>query len=304
MPRNTVALLRQSLVETADNCLREAWYDLTAWLPGTSDAAAIGTGYHGGLEYYYAMRRDHPTTALYELHDEYMINEYVDAGLQAFHEEIERAGDAMRWNDHTQDEAEEIIEHLIRTYFSEGHYWPDVSSDGGTYRVEAVELKLDAPRPDWLPPGWAPSMTVDLLLSWTPPGGSHPTHWILVDHKTSGKRWAERKATARENFQAMWYLIHVADHLGITHAEMSAYFDVMRRDGQAFQRLQTVVTESDIHRAKVKAQRVALVLDQTFDLPGGPAGNPKSNFCSDKYCNYWDVCPWGAGTTSETLVTF
>lgn len=306
--------LRQSGVTNLDICLRREWYNQVDYNTGTSDAAAFGTGYHAGMEEFYRLRRDNPDVPLVVFLTPEKVDGYVQSAREAFWEAAHQAGDLMKWNDYSPQSVDPVLDNAVRAYFSgkigdTETYWPERLGDG-LIRVEAVELRFDLPTPAWLPAGWSPSGTADLLLSWVLPGESRPAHLYAEDHKTSGKAWALRKADAREAFQATYYTPVLLDwattmygHL-YTIEDITWTYGVMRRDGAKFQRLPTPMSEADLARMRAKARAAAEMMDTILDMPNGPAGNPGSNLCSHKYCNHWDVCPWGGGPAVQETPLF
>jgi hypothetical protein len=169
---------------------------------------------------------------------------------------------------------------MLRTYVNGGFEWPS------TYQVYGVEVGFNF---DWKD-GHTRSGTMDLVL--VDPFGAI----IGVDHKTAGRMWPSGKEHPRKNNQASWYVGALKEMF----PDASAYrfcFDVMTYAGKFDRRL---VEPSDDHIKAIedKATQVALIFSWAraagLDLPA----NPGSNLCSDKYCDFWQMCPHG-----ETLRT-
>jgi hypothetical protein len=55
----TILKMRQSLIGSAETCLKRAAYSLADPVYKTGEARAIGTAYHKALETYYSLRQEH-----------------------------------------------------------------------------------------------------------------------------------------------------------------------------------------------------------------------------------------------------
>jgi hypothetical protein len=137
---------------------------------------------------------------------------------------------------------------------------------------------------DWQD-GHTRSGTMDLVL--IDPFGAV----IGVDHKTAGRMWPAGKEHPRKNNQASWYVGALKEMF----PQAPAYrfcFDVMTYAGKFDRR---VVEPSDDHIKAVEAKATQVATLYSWARAGGldlPA-NPGSNLCSDKYCDFWTLCPHG-----------
>lgn len=256
-------LMRQSLLGSADTCLRRAQYDIDPDRPrSTSEARAIGVGYHAGLEAYYRARQAGGPCAP----DQEQLRSITEHAIRAFRAEIP---DEFTWET-SQNDCELKVSSMLATYFGEQHYWPDA------YAVIAVEETFTAPWTD----GWDRHGTIDLAL-----GG--PDGWTyLVDHKTAGRRWPANKEHPRKNNQAPWYVRAWRDMTGDTQVRF--VFDVMTYGGQFERRVSDPEPRHELAVLE-RARAVAVLLDAGIDLPG----NPSSTLCSPRWCDHWSVCPYG-----------
>lgn len=266
-------IIRQSTLGNADACLRRMQYDIET-PPGeyhTGSKRAIGTAYHAGLELYYRRRKageDKPN-ALYD---------FVKAGIEAFDDEAEHAGEFFLWDAEDfpdRDSCVEVIGRCITNYFEGEFYWPP------EFEVVDIEIPFELPAG----PHTLKSGGIDLVLR-------DPVGYIIGDdHKTAGKMWDQYKHTPRKNNQASLY----------THALKALYpdaigyrfvFSVMTYRG-VFARRISDPRPDHINAVLAKVGQVASLYEgmraNGLELPA----NPSSNLCSPKYCDFWDVCPHG-----------
>jgi hypothetical protein len=241
---------------------------------------ATGTAYHAALELMYSWRAaSSPAT---RPADDDVLTCLLAEATASFDSEFARAGEYWMWDDKlpNRDQAIGTITDMLRTYVNGGFEWPS------TYQVYGVEVGFNF---DWKD-GHTRSGTMDLVL--VDPFGAI----IGVDHKTAGRMWPSGKEHPRKNNQASWYVGALKEMF----PDASAYrfcFDVMTYAGKFDRRL---VEPSDDHIKAIedKATQVALIFSWAraagLDLPA----NPGSNLCSDKYCDFWQMCPHG-----ETLRT-
>lgn len=261
--------IRQSTLGDFDICQLRAQYKVAGWVPrGGSEASVCGTAYHAGLELYYAERAaggpQNPTSddiARY-LVDAHRTLDAEVAGIEGF-----------VW-DTSADEAHHCVEVMVRAYFKDYYQWPD------TFEILAVEHSFH----HQFLPGWDATGTVDLVMRRT-----SDNFLVTDDHKTAGKMWSQSKADPRQNNQSAWYAIWVQeDFPGFDGFD--AWFSVMRRDGAKFQRFQSPVDRRHMEAVSAKAESAARLLDSGLELPP----NQSSALCSEKYCDAWTLCPFGA----------
>lgn len=251
--------LRQSLLNDGDVCQMRMAYGLDTSLPRRPrQAPVIGTGYHAGLEAYYRGSRD--------------IADLVAAGVEAI--EAEDQDGEVIW-DTSKDDAIATMSTMLTSYVEGGRGW-----DPGRFDVLAVEWDFAEPFED----GALATGTIDLVLL-DKANGWH----LLVDHKTARKPWKRGKESARNTNQVPWYLHWWTVTRPTPPAGVRFFFDVMTYDC-AFERRESVATAT--HRARVlrKASLVHELLAK-----GGPfMPNTQHYLCSPQWCDWWDLCPWGA----------
>jgi hypothetical protein len=288
--------LRQSLLNSADICLRRAQYDLNP--PGpkrTSESAIIGTGYHAGLEHYYDWRMQEE---MYGDADNAVVppaDVLVQANVAAHDtvvHEIEKYEPHLITWDTSPKRAIEIAQEMMKAYFEQAHYW------GPEYVVLGTEV------PFWLPspyPGWVNHGTADLVLHGPDPcasadeivesisyNGEDGTFGIIIDdHKTSSRKWDAKKHTVRKTAQVPTYFEAWQVMTGAYPLAFS--FSIIQRNG-TFERRLVRPTDDEMAAFKTKRDNVVQLLSLGVDLPG----NTASNLCSSKYCSWWEQCPMGA----------
>lgn len=276
--------LTQSIIGTADICLKKLEYQFYNPQPNRGHvSSSMGTGYHAGLAQYYLDRRDRG----FFLPTDGEILSYVEVAIEAFRTDVlvdqytGEPNETFDWRFQaktyrleervlTQDEAEAMVATLVKRYFTENHVWPSL------YEVVAVEQRLTLPFYDT---GWARSAAIDLVLS------DEPGTYTLVDNKTTKKAWNKQKGRPT-NPQAAWYIAAWREWSGAYNVEF--VYDIMGHDG-SFERRYAPRTDRQIEATDERAREVAKLIDQ-----GGPfPPNPDSFLCSEPYCDYWEVCPYG-----------
>ncbi|HZU73562.1 MAG TPA: PD-(D/E)XK nuclease family protein [Acidimicrobiales bacterium] len=256
--------MRQSLMGSADICLKRAGYDLVGDDKNTSESRIVGTAYHGGLEAYYRMRwwGQRPTW-----------DDARTGALNAFVNERDLY-QFSAW-DTSQEEAWDKVEGMLRAYIDNGHAWPE------DHRVLAVEQPFDLPLVD----GWLLHGTIDLVIA--DPAGNV----ILEDHKTAKRKWPREKGAARKSNQAVvysyaWQRLTGQEATGFT-------FAVMTHRGE-FERRWTKATPHMIDEILKKAWTLTVLLQLPVEqLPP----TTDHNLCSAAYCDHWDRCPMGAAAS-------
>lgn len=251
--------LRQSTMGTADVCLRRVGFELDPAVAGGTSEARIC-----GTAYHAGLEAHYNGGATSPL---VAARETFDAISEGFD----------RWEQGSRQEALERVMSMIRRYFEDGCQW-DLS-----HQVIGVEQEWYAP----LNEGLCLRGTIDLVLR--APGGGI----ILVDHKTAGRKWQKGKESARKNNQAtlyLWAWWRLTGELG------RFSFDVMTYAGD-FERRVVTRESNEFTGMLQKAISLANLLDicPVEMLPP----NTTSPLCSEKFCDFWAVCPWG-----QALETF
>lgn len=251
-----MATLSPSLLNDADTCLKRLEFKRTDQEYRSGDIRATGNGYHKGLEAYYSVGASR--------------SEILLAAYTEFDAEVERCGEHFKWQE-TLEVAHERMTNMLTAYFEDGHYWPS------TYEVLATEYEYTHAVGET----WAEHGFIDLLLK-------DPNGWIvIVDHKSAGKMWADSKAEARKLNQPALYTKAIQEDFG-TDQTIFCY-DVMTYAGK-FKRFQSIATPEIVAAVKQKQLIIGGLFYSDMPLPG----NPSSNLCSSKFCDFWDICPHGA----------
>lgn len=260
-------LMRQSTIGNADKCLKQLEYSLDPSIPyGTGEARVVGTAYHAGLEAYYRARMEGELLPAIEVHK---------AASNAFWTE---APSVPRW-DTSSEEAALKIRPMIDQYLEVG-VWPY------DYKVIGIEVPFTEP---WLN-GWKAHGTIDLVVQ-TPEG-----FIVLDDHKTAKKPWNRTKDNARHNNQGSWYTYW----WWVTSGQMPNFcWSIMTYAGQ-FERRYATRNRSEILAVIKKAEQIARLVDATggVDLPP----NTDGWWCSEKFCDFWDLCPYGSAMDQDRWV--
>lgn len=284
--------MRQSTIGSALDCTKKMSFQLDPSIPYHNGVVrAMGTAVHKGHEDYYLHRRE--TGEL-----ETDIKPWVRAALKAFEEEIERAEDRFDWRvepakPHLKTpkpeirydfkQASEKIAEGIVYYHQNKCYWPE------GYDVIEAELQFNLPWPgrdEWLRHG-----TIDLVLRDTTNG-----QLILVDHKTSKGPKKESDYSAAKSPQAAYYL-HAAQlmHRILDPGDLPLRFvyDVLaltHGKTPTFMRFDQNRTPKQIEAVQQQAEDIISIIEA-----GGPfLPNTSSFLCSEMYCDFWDICPYGS----------
>lgn len=245
----------------------------------TSVMRAIGTGYHGGLAkgYMMVMGGEPPT-----------IDAMNAAAVDDLRAELYEHSDSIDWRYQTAGKRQEEIvydeaqciatmAYALRKYVEDNRWWPFER-----YEVLGVEQPFLI---DW---GQRKRRgTMDLIVRDIETGWVH-----VVDHKLTRRKWYERKAGAGESVQAAWYVDAAKALYGTDHVTFN--YDVMTTSGD-FQRFDAHRTEIEINLTMDKAAAVAEAIEK-----GGPfIPNTSSFLCSEAFCDYWDLCPYGQGLNGK-----
>lgn len=280
----------QSTLGAADKCMLSAQYTLDhpVGFRHTSGASrATGTGYHSGMAGLY--------TARMLGQDELTVSAVIDLAVASY--DLEKVVDSysntpvevFKYDDKVPDDAtaHSLMKVMIETYY-EHHRWPQ------DWRVLGVETPFKVPVETQFDfELQASAGGIDLVLQ-------DPIGYVLaVDHKTANKAWDQGKHKPRKNNQSPYYV-----HFGLRTMWPDAVgyrmvFDVIQypnKSGECkFERRISDPDAKDEAAIKKKMMDFAFMYDLVhvkagMDLPA----NPASTLCNPKWCDFWDVCPYGA----------
>jgi hypothetical protein len=261
--------MRQSTLGSFDICPRRAQLSILPHPYSTSVAAAVGTAYHAGLEHLFGTvgetgEIDWPGTQ-------------VEA-LSSLNAEVARAEDRMSWGDDTHETAADRVLELLRYYKDSGRFTQLI----GAHDIVATELEFDVP---WRET-WSQSGTIDLVLR-----GRDSGEIVLIDHKTTGRKWWASKSTFKQLPQAAWYL-HAYEQATEERPVMFV-FDVMTYKGELD--IRPLIRNPKLEQSIMDRFDTAATVMDLFDETGMDwPTNPSSVLCSEKYCDHWERCPMGA----------
>ena len=246
----------------------------------TGEAAVMGTGYHAALAAHYQARKDGDTVTRADLYD---------AARDAIEAEYARAGEHMR---HWAWKPAELLETAwacVDHYIDGEHGWH------ASYEVLAVEVECHMPARflPGLPAEWTIEFTVDLVLR-EPYSG----RLILVDHKTSRRKWNKAYHlpvhAPQPSFYGHLFPIVFAEMSGLPiQQDVSFYFDIIQHQGYSFERRQAPIThEGWLYWADVLTKTAR----QLEAAPNAEllVANPDHKLCDARYCDWFDDCPYGA----------
>jgi len=288
---------RQSLLGEADKCLRSLQYSIQGppdGIKGSGISRELGTGYHAGLELFYADVKDGKV----RLPSNIDWTKYFDHAVDEMELSISEVPEEhFIWSEKIpdKDRAFEILEVMLHAYFDPDSpkYWPvmPITSSDTSPRWSVIGTEVSFIWADRslnsLVTGEMGERggTLDLLLR-APDGGL-----VAVDHKTAGRAWDRNKHHPRKNNQAPWYVAWLKHEYPDAPYHRFC-FDIMTYTGK-FERRISDPDERHIEAIGQKAvalRRVLDIIDQGFDLPT----NPASTLCSPLYCDHWRYCSSGA----------
>lgn len=282
--------MRQSTINSGLDCSKKMSFQLDPAIPYHNGVVrAMGTAVHKGHEEYYLHRRE--TGEL-----ETDIKPWVRAALKSFEDEIERAEDRFDWRVEPakpnlktpkpeikydfQSACAKISDGLV-FYHQNKCYWP------AEYEVIEAELQFNLPWPErdeWIRHG-----TIDLVLRDTKTG-----QVVLVDHKTAKGPKKQADYSAAKTPQAAYYL-HAAQLLDLDLGDSPPKFvyDILALTygkDVTFMRFDQPRTDKQIEAVQQTAEDLMTIIDR-----GGPfLPNTSSYLCSEMYCDFWDICPYGS----------
>ena len=259
-------VLRQSTLGTADTCHKRLQFDMDPMVPhGTGPYRVFGTAYHAGLEAHYQGAEIVPA---------------VDAVFNG-----DEAAQVEDWGDDWVDLEYARTHCLELVSASLAHSW--LNFEGVEVIGTEVTLYANLPRPDWIVKG-----TLDLILGGEYIRNNFEVDHLIVDHKTARRKWPKNKEDARKTNQPAWYVFWWALLWAKAHGgdmpTVGFCFDVMAHD-KSFQRRWPDVTAAQKEAVLAKA---ALVCD-LIDNNGPYLPNTQSFLCSAKWCDHWQICPFG-----------
>tara|TARA_B100001750_G_C15517046_1_gene608145 strand:+ start:1279 stop:2178 length:900 start_codon:yes stop_codon:yes gene_type:complete len=281
--------MRQSLLGTAHSCQYRLNYVLDPNVPYTTGVVrALGTAIHAGHEAYYANRQE--TGDVVSSPDQ--VQEWKNAAFRSFDSELSKVeGVVFDWVYQPKtarkeylrldrSKAKEMIGRSIDLYHDKEYYWDE------DHQVLAVEWDFNLPLEGF--EDWDLSGTLDLLLRHIPTGNIK-----CVDHKNVKAPPAKNKYAAHKTPQAAFYLHAVSSwlqELGIETQEAPTFwYDVLAFDGSGFWRFEEVRDQQQIAVTISQAEMLATLIDK--DGPYLP--NTESFLCSESYCDFWHMCPFG-----------
>ena len=264
-----IQYLRQSTIGNIGVCGLRAKYDRDPNLPfSTGPHREFGTAYHAGLEAHYNGEPPIPAvTAHFASEEAQSITDWGDDWVDA-------------------EQAEHHCKELVTAYTTE-YSW--LSLEG--IKLIGAETMIKSPLPGH--DGWAIQGQLDLVLDVR--DAPHPAledyDHVIVDHKTARKPWNKTKHTARKTLQPSWYT-YWWPKLWLQQTGFKPrtgfVFDIMPQSAQ-FERRFVDVTEAQQQAALLKADAaVKLIESDGLCFP-----NTDSFLCSSKWCDFYDICPFG-----------
>ena len=188
-------------------------------------------------------------------------------------------------------------EYLAFPHLAEEMAWTDATStlmtmlhayepwDPNHFEVLGTEVEWFLP----LTADWVIKGQIDLVLRVR----DHEGCVILDDQKTAARAWPINKGHPRKDPQGplytwAWWQLTGERPQGWTYSICTYKGNFERRPYE--------ITDEHISLALGKAVDLAVLLDRV--PPANLPANPSSNLCSPKYCDYWDLCPFGGGLVS------
>jgi hypothetical protein len=268
--------VRQSTVK---DCLRSMQYTIEQPTFHGGSVRALGTGYHAGVELLYLARQHGlvlPTPAEAIAH---AIKTFDDtsAMVPSHATELTRTAGNFKWNKTVPDRetAVEMLNVMLPAYYEQGLYPAD-------WKVLGVEVPFELA---WSELGTR-NGSIDLVLQ-------DPNGWVVIDdQKTAGKAWPEGKHKPRKAHQAPWY-VSAARELFPGAPGYRFVFSIMTYKGKFERRISDPEPRHEAAADQLLFDTVALYKTARANGLELPA-NPSSNLCSPEYCDWWDICPFGA----------
>lgn len=244
----------------------------------TGSARAIGTAYHAAVETLYNEYHEDPIGVGHE-----NLGALAVVLDDAYMAEVERAGDRFHL-DEGEDHATNRVKarDMLSSYVEGGHYLPaDEWELIGTEITFWDEIGVQKVRG-----------TIDSLFR-----NRNTGTYRIEDHKTAGRMWPKLKESPRKNVQAPFYFAFFvpawceANGVALDYNQWEWTYGVMTYAGK-FDRRNGTPRQWHLDLVTWKLQKAQMTVEQRLYWP-----NPSSNLCSAKYCDHWDVCPFGAAAT-------
>ena len=273
--------VRQSTLGDFDTCGRRMQYSIESPIYHGGIGRAIGTAYHFGLEWAYNAELQNgvwPDVRMACIEAAECLQRTVDLEPSHESEQSKQRGE-FKWDDtHPDfDSAYETLERMLHAYWAD----PDAHWQA-PWKVLATEQGFSQE----LWNGHTRDGSIDLV-------GLDPDGFIFgEDHKTAGKnKWAYNKHHARKQNQAPWYVAALM-RMYPDAPGYRFFFDIMTHKG-VFERRETIVTPAHIEAVEQKALQVVTLFEGMRSAGLDMPANPASNLCSPKFCDHWDICPYG-----------
>lgn len=273
-------VIRQSGLDSLRDCGLKWKYSLMPDRPITGSVSrAMGTAYHAGMETLYGQRKagdlgyaDHE--AMRQAAHESLVKS-VDEAVDGFDWTYQYANSRQQEVVYTFQDMQSVVDGYLIRYIGDGHEW-----DPQRFEVVGIEdtFSWDIPgHPDWKFAG-----TMDLVLRRREDGAL-----AIIDHKTSKRKWDEKKAHFQSSPQGAFYTFALGEMSGVPATDIRFVHDVM--SPTQFQRISNFYTES--MQAALQLEIEAAIKVHEADAF---VANPGSFLCSSMWCDYYAVCPFGA----------
>lgn len=276
-----------SKLEKADNCLLSMQYSIEDDTYFDGIVRAVGTAYHAGLEQFYSTwQRDYAKAeAVYSLVS--AIERGEEAGTFAWDEKFPDA-----------DAARACVEGMLDHYFTVELEDGPIPWSPKDWEVLAIEQPWEFPHPAPLGDELTLRGIIDLVLR------HRATGWIVgVDHKTSGKGWDEWKHHPRKKAQGPLY-VWAMQQLYPDAPGYKFVYDIIgypnKKAGKVnpagwckFDRREANPGPEHIEAALARVAKAAWLYEKVRGAGMDMPPNPTSTLCSERYCDYFSICPFG-----------
>jgi hypothetical protein len=285
----------QSTLDKADNCLLSFQYTIEDDTYFDGIVRAVGTAYHAGLEQHYKWADI--------VDDPPVLRETLEVATENLTGAIARGEErgTFAWDEKFPDEgaARAAVSGMLTHYFTVELEDGPIPWPAEDWEVLGVEVPWEFEHP--APLGDALTLTsrgIDLVLR------HRVTDWIVgVDHKTTGRGWDAHKHDPRKKAQGPLY-VWAMQHLYPDAPGYKFVYDIMSyptkragKNGPAgwcnFDRREADPQPEHIEAALARVAKAAWLYEKVrgagMDLPP----NPTSTLCSERYCDYFSICPFG-----------
>jgi hypothetical protein len=288
----------QSTLDKADNCLLSFQYTIEDDTYFDGIVRAVGTAYHAGLEQFYGARIaraegrpswDRPVE----------LDEVIAVARDSIRNAVANA-DEFAWDEKFPDEeaARACVSGMLTHYFTVELEDGPIPWSADDWEVLGVEVPWELPHPAPLSDELLlTSRGIDLVLRHRESG------WIVgVDHKTTGRGWDAHKHDPRKKAQGPLY-VWAMQNLYPDAPGYKFVYDIMsyptKKAGKNpagwcnFDRREADPQPEHIEAALARVAKAAWLYEKVrgagMDLPP----NPTSTLCSERYCDYFSICPFG-----------